>query len=151
MDFLAQKQIVVFTSKQYENIYIYLNDVYEIKYHDLFMLCASIGFRGNNPLPIREKGREFRSNYLSNAQRATAYSIILNDTTIGKDLDRFGEEDFPNIAKKVLEDYAEGGMQILVRDVLRSKFKDGHLDKTHEEYDLDIISYVYEQSDVVPF
>jgi hypothetical protein len=151
MDFLARKQILVFTSKQYENIYIYLKDVYEIKYHDLFMLSASIGFRNNNPLPIGEKGREFRSNYLSNAQRATAYSMILNHPTVGKDLEKFNQEDFPSIAKKILEEYAEGGMQILVRDVFRSKFKDGHLDKTYEEYDLDIISYVYEQSDVVPF
>lgn len=151
MDFLAYKQILVFTSKQYENIYIYLKDVYDIKYQDLFMLCASVGFRENNPLPIAEKGREFRSNYLSIGQRATAYSIILNDNTVGKNLDKFNEDDFPGIAKKILEEYAEGGMQVLVRDVFRSKFKDGHLDKTHDEYDLDIISYIYEQSNVVPF
>ncbi len=39
------------------------------------MLCAVIGFRNNNKLTVEEKGREFRSNYLS---REKGYSIFDN-------------------------------------------------------------------------
>lgn len=150
MDFLSEQQLI-FTSKKYETIYKTLNSLIDVKYHDLFMLCAAIGFRNNNKLPIEEKGREFRSNYLSREQKATAYSIILNDSEFGRKINRFEDREFIVDARKRLEQYAEGGMEILVKEVFKSKWTGGILDESYNEYEIDIISYIYEQSLEVPF
>ena len=54
MDFLAEQQII-FTSKKYEPIYKSLNTLIDVKYHDLFMLCASIGFKNNKKWSLWKK------------------------------------------------------------------------------------------------
>lgn len=150
MDFLSEQQLI-FTSKKYEPIYKVLNKVIEIKYHDLFMLCASIGFKNNRKATVVEKGREFRSNYLSREQKSTAYSIILNDSNLGRKIDKFEDKEFTLEARKALEQYAEGGMDILVSEVFKSKWTRDILDENYSEYEVDIISYIYEQSREVPF
>ena len=150
MDFLSEQQLV-FTSKRYEVIYKSLNNLIDVKYHDLFMLCAVIGFRNNNKLTVEEKGREFRSNYLSREQKATAYSIILNDNELEKKINRFEDREFIVKARKRLEEYAEGGMEILVNTVFKSKWNGEILDGSYDEYEIDIISYIYEQALEVPF
>lgn len=150
MNFLSEQQIM-FTSKRYEPIYKTLNKLLEIKYHDLFILCAALGFKNDRKISIDERGREFRSNYLSREQKSTAYSIILNDSKLGKQLDRFEERDFVKEARKTLEEYAEGGMQVLVDEVFGSKWTGKLLDDSYKEYEVDIISYIYSQSIEMPF
>ncbi|MBB6625085.1 hypothetical protein H7E67_16820 [Clostridium gasigenes] len=150
MDFLSEQQLI-FTSKKYEPIYRILNKTIDVKYHDLFMLCASIGFKHNRKPSIVEKGREFRSNYLSREQKATAYSIILNDSELGRKINKFEEKEFVLEARKSLEQYAEGGMGILVEEVFKSKWTGEILDENYAEYEVDIISYIYDQSKEVPF
>ena len=150
MDFLSEQQLI-FTSKKYENIYKVLNKTIDVKYHDLFMLCASIGFKNNRKKAVVEKGREFRSNYLSREQKATAYSIILSDSELGRKINKFEDKEFILEARKALEQYAEGGMEILVEEVFKSKWTGEILDENYSEYEVDIISYIYEQSQEIPF
>ena len=45
MDFLSG-QIIIYTSRRYEEIYRHLNSDFGIKYHELFILCASLGMYG---------------------------------------------------------------------------------------------------------
>ena len=150
MDFLSDQQLI-FTSKKYEPIYKTLNTLIDVKYHEIFMLAAAVGFKNDKKLPIDERGREFRSNYLSREQKATAYSIILNDNKLGKKISKFEDREFIVEARKCLEQYAEGGMEILVRDVFKSKWTGEILDESYGEYEIDLISYIYEQSMEVPF
>jgi hypothetical protein len=150
MDFLMD-QALLYTSKKYEEIYIHFNTKFDIKYQDLFLLCASIGFKKNRKKRITEKGREFRTNYLNSRQKATAYSIILSDPEIGKNIEAFEDSEFRLKARKRLEDYAEGGMEILVEEVFGQRW-DGHkLDPTYNEYEVDLLSYIYADSNEVPF
>lgn len=150
MDFLLSQQ-KIYTSKKYEPIYKTLNKILEIKYQDLFILCASIGFKNNNKSLVEEKGREFRSNYLNREQRATAYTIILNDSNTGRKISRFEDKDFIIESRKTLEQYAEGGMDILVGQVFKSKWTGELLDESYDEYEIDIITYIYEQDLEIPF
>ncbi|MBL4953032.1 hypothetical protein JK635_12490 [Neobacillus sp. YIM B02564] len=151
MDFLAG-QALLYTSKKYEEIYFHLNQKYEIKYQDLFLLCATLGFKKNRKASIGERGRELRTNYLNTRQKATVYSIILSDEELGRNIEAFDEDDgFPKKARKRLEEYAEGGMEILVEEVFGHRW-DGHkLDETYTEYEVDLLSYVYADSCEVPF
>lgn len=151
MDFLTDNQIIFVTSKKYEDIYIKLRDLIEIKYHELFILCASIGFKHNKSEPVRDKGRELRSTYFDQSQKASAYTIILSDPELGMDIEKFSDEAFISTAKKVLEGYAEGGMELLIKQAFPNKFNEDMLDPRYEEYLLDILSYIYSEIQEIPF
>lgn len=151
MDFLTDQQIVFNTSKKYEDVYIKLNDIENIKYHELFILCATIGFKNNRKGKLDSKGRELRNSYLDSNQKSSAYSIILNDKEIGNNIDRFEEKEFVSLAKKTLEEYSEGGMELLIQEAFPTKFKDGILDSRYDEYIIDIMSYIYKESIDIPF
>lgn len=151
VDFLTEQQIIFNTSKRFEDIYIKFNEIADVKYHELFILCATIGFKNNRHNKIGEKGRELRSAYLDSNQKASAYSIILNDANIGKNIDRFVDKEFVSLAKKSLEEYAEGGMELLIEEAFPTKFNNGILETRYDEYIIDMMSYVYRESIEVPF
>jgi hypothetical protein len=150
MDFLAD-QALVYTSKKYEEIYFHFNSKFEVKYQDLFLLCASIGFKKNRKAPVGERGRELRTNYLKVKQKATVYSIILSDEELGKNIEAFEEDDFPRKARKRIEEYAEGGMEILVEEVFGRRWDGNTLDSNYTEYEVDLLTYIYGDSMAVPF
>lgn len=150
MDFLAD-QALVYTSKKYEEIYYHFNKNFEVKYQDLFLLCASIGFKKNRKSPVGERGRELRTNYLKVKQKATVYSIILSDEELGKNIEAFEEDEFPRKARKRIEEYAEGGMEILVEEVFGRRWDGNTLDANYTEYEVDLLTYIYGDSMAVPF
>lgn len=150
MDFLME-QALIYTSKEYEEIYIHFNTKLDIKYQDLFLICASIGFKKNQKKKIEERGREFRSNYFSSRQKSAAYSIILNDPDIGKNIEAFNDSEFRLNARRKLENYAEGGMKVLVDEVFGHRWDGNKLDPTYSEYEVDLLSYIYADSSEVPF
>lgn len=150
MDFLRE-QALLFSSKRFEPIYMHLNSKYDIKYADLFLLCASLGFKKNRQTPMEEKGREMRTNYFSTKQQASVYSIILSDHEIGKNIEAFEEQEFKLKARKKLESYAEGGMEVLVEEVFGRRWDGNNLDETYTEYEVDIASYIYMDINEVPF
>ncbi|USK93076.1 hypothetical protein [Rossellomorea marisflavi] len=150
MDFLMD-QGHLYTSAKYESIYVLFKEKYEIKYQELFLICASLGFKRNRDIPFSGHGRELRTNYLNTKQKAAAYSIILSDMEIGRNIESFEDPDFRLKARKKLEAYAEGGMDILVEEVFNIHW-DGHkLDSTYKEYEIDVLSYIYEDSVALPF
>lgn len=151
MDFLGDKQILIYTSKKYEHIYTYFSTKYDIKYHSLFLICASIGAKLGKSTPLGERSREFRSNYYSLDERNLLYTIILNDEMKGKDLECFKEDEFHAEARKVLENYAEGGMDILVEEVFHEKWDGNMLDEKYNNYQVDLMSYVLATLKEVPF
>lgn len=150
MDFLRE-QGLIYTSKKYEEIYIFLKDRYDISYDQTFTLCAAIGFKNNRCLERESKGREFRGSYLKRDNKASLYSIILNDEELGKQIDSFDRVEYQKECIKKLEKYAEGGMEVLVEEVFRGKWGHNKLDERYDEYIIDIISYVYEKSIELPF
>lgn len=150
MDFLSQ-QALLFTSKKYENIYKLFNDKYGIKYQELFLLCASLGFKYHRLSCLQEKGRELRSNYFNTKQRVSAYTMILCDPELGRNIYEFENSEFILKARKKIEQYAEGGMDILVESVFGGRWNGFNLDETYSEYEVDILSYLYEVSAEIPF
>jgi len=150
MDFLNDK-LVLFTSKKYEPIYMHLSVDFSIKYYELFILCATLGFKEERSLPLEEKGREFKSHYFNSKQKTTFYSIILNDNELGKNIEAFEDKEFMTKCKKKLEQYAEGGMEILCEELFGNKWQAPVLDSGYEDYDIDIIKFVLEKSMTVPF
>jgi len=150
MDFLSE-QALLYTSKEYEQIYIHFNDKYKIKFHDLFLFFASVGAKNGKSLPFEGRGREMRTNYFNRDQRDLAYTIILNDEMTGKNIDRFTDKDFFSQARKLLEQYAQGGLNIIIEEVFGSRWNGIKLDDKYEDYEIDMLSYVYGSLNEVPF
>ncbi|MFC5465959.1 hypothetical protein [Lederbergia graminis] len=150
MDFLMN-QMLMYTSEKYQEIYIHFNNKFNIKYHELFLICASIGFKNDNKMPLNSQGREFRSNYFNSSQRATIYSILLADPIQGKNIEQFDDPEFRRVARKNLEEYAEGGMDILVSEVFTNRWDGNKLESSYSEYDIDLLAYIYGDSQAVPF
>lgn len=150
MDFLRE-QSILYTSKKFEKIYIMFKDEYKISYDELFILAATIGFLDGERSQLESKGREFRTNYFKRNSRATAYSIILNDPFLGKQIDKFEDKDFVKEAKDALEEYAERGMEVLVNDVFKRFWDGDKLDEKYKDYVVDLTYYVYERSATLPF
>ncbi|WP_010289924.1 hypothetical protein [Kurthia massiliensis] len=151
MDFLIEKQIVMYTSKKYEDIYTYFNKNYDLKYHQLFLICAAIGSKMGTSTPLAERSREFRSNYYTLNERNLIYAMILNDEAKGKDLERFKDDDFHLEARKMIENYAEGGMDLLVENVFQEKWNGYKLDDTYKNYMIDLMIYILTTLKEVPF
>lgn len=150
MDFL-QEQILIYTSEKNQDIYQHLREDYDIKYHELFTICATIGHKNNRQEKIEQRGREFRSNYFNVNQRSIMYSIIISDNELGKNIEEFDNRDFRLKSKKMIEEYAEGGLEILIEEVFQSRWDGYKLDRNYQEYDIDVMSYIYMKEQEVPF
>lgn len=150
MDFLRDQPLIS-TSKKYEEIYIFFKERYDISYSQLFTLCAVVGFKNNRALEVESTKTQFRGSYIKRDNKASLYSIILNDEELGKQIDSFDKSEYQKECIKKLRKYAEGGMEILVEEVFRGKWGTNKLDERYDEYIIDIISYVYENSIELPF
>lgn len=142
-DFFADQQIL-YTSERFDAIYQYFNKEKDLKLHDVFLMSAAIGSKNGKRVPRTGKGREFRTNYLSPKQRSMAFAILLTDKSLGRRFDEFIDPEFIKNAKTALEEYAEAGMEILVKDVFRDKWDGDLLDQAYEEYEIDLATYFME-------
>lgn len=151
MDFISA-QGLLFTSKKYEDIYIKFKDEYSIGYADLFCLACSIGFVENLKQKVEEKGRELRVNFLNSDERATIiYTILLEDEDLNINLEDLLDKDRFYKYRKTLEEYAEGGMYYLTKNIFPSHIKDNTAVKAYNDYIIDIMSYAYDKSEETPF
>lgn len=142
MDFLQTEQRLVYTSKDYESIYVFFNDEYRIEYAELFVLCAIIGFKTNSRKALSENGREFRSNYIKSGNRSSLYTILLSNKATPFVIDDFLVKEKYKDMVKVLEEYSEGGMNEIIEKVFKSKYHKGNLDPVYKHYLRDVMQYV---------
>lgn len=150
LDFLSE-QSLLYTSREYEDIYIHLGESMKLAYHEVFILFASIGAKYGQKEPFSNRGREMRTNYFNRDQRDLAYSIILNDNELGKNIESFSDKEFFNQGRKLLESYAQAGASILISDVFKAHWDGKRLDRNYKEYEFDLLTYVYQKIEEAPF
>jgi hypothetical protein len=146
IDFYLSDNFPIWKSKKYENIYdVLVNKKHLFKMSELFTLCATIGFKNGTKLPIVKRGTEMRSEHFRKDCLPVVYSMIVNDPCIGGDIDKFEDYEFIKSAFKKIEEYAEGGLQILHQEVFEDKWDGSSLDEEYDEYEIDILRYVYDE------
>lgn len=152
VDFYLSDNFPIWKSKKYENIYdVLVNKKHLFKMSELFTLCATIGFKNDTKLPIAKRGTEMRSEHFRKDCLPIVYSMIVNDPCIGGDIDKFEDYEFTKSAFKKIEEYAEGGMQILHQEVFEDKWDGSSLDEEYDEYEIDILRYIYDEQDKPAF
>lgn len=150
MNFL-QGQLIFQTNPKYDLIYEHLRDAYDIKYQHLFLLNVVFGHKYNRKVQFSGKGREIRSNFFKPDEQNVLYTILLADETINKDIEKFDEQDMQLPMRKTLEEYAEGGMEILIEELFLEKWDGSKIDKGYHDYNSDLLLFVIAKLEEVPF
>jgi len=155
IDFYLDDNFSIYKSKKYENIYnVLANKKHLFKMSELFTLCAVIGFKNKSqlPIPAGKRGTEMRSEHFRKDCLPVVYSMMLNDLNIGgDDIDKFEDYEFTKNAFKKIEEYAEGGMYILCQEVFENKWDENSLDEKYDEYEIDILRYIYDEQNKPAF
>jgi len=145
VNFSLDNSFFIFKSKKYEDIYDKLvNKKHIFKMNELFTLCAALGFKHNKPVPLKSKGTEMRSEHFKENHITALYSIMINSPLIKAELDSFSDNDFIKNAFKIIEQYAEGGIEILCREVFEKNWNGYELTVDYEYYDVDLLRFIYE-------
>ena len=145
------KSFMVNRSEKYDDIYDYFYRNKSLSVYELFTLCAVIGFINDKKISFKDKGKDTRSEYFSHDNLMNIYTIMIKSKYINATLDDFGDLKFKKEKFKDIEEYAEGGMQILVEEVFKGHW-DGHqLSRDYDKYEIDILSYINEKRNEVPF
>src|SRR5699024_3954892 len=151
MSFFQEPGMLIYASGKYDDIYIRINKEFKINYKNIFLLAASLGARKGVKLPLEKRGRAVRASYLSEEEEDMAYAIVLNDEDIGKNIKIFDDPEFRFKGRKVLQEYAEGGMSVIVENVFKEKWNGIKLDSRYDNYGVDIMKYLLAELNQVPF
>lgn len=151
MEFIQGSQIIFYTSQKYEAIYIRISKDLKISYKEIFLLCVSLGAKNNKKTKLEKRGREFRASYLNDEEVNLLYTILLNDSSVGKNIDSFDDPEKQVEMKKILEEYAEGGMDILVEEIFKERWNGVQLDEKYNTYSIDMLKYLIANLNAVPF
>lgn len=151
MGFLQEAEMLIYSSEKYEEIYVRFNKDLKMSYKNIFLLCATLGARNGRTEPVDKRGREFRASYFNESEEQLVYTIILNDENNGKNIELFNDPEFRREARKMIEEYAEGGMSILVEEVFKEKWNGIKLDEKYDDYEVDIMKYLIANLNQVPF
>jgi hypothetical protein len=138
--------IRVRTDKKYGSLYRDLTGLVINGFHELFYTCACVGYRSKQAISLGKRGEErFWSNTFTPEEWAVFYAIVLEENNLN-----FSAIDNEKQIIARIEEYANGGMAILLSDFLDSYVKtiddEIVLDVTaSKELAKDLLQYVNEK------
>lgn len=151
MGFLSEGKRLITLDKRYDHHYDFLQKELDMDVAGLFYLCLLLGYTSSNKKDDYQAGRkQFRTSYLSEEQVAVLYTLgeEISNYTLFKNLND-GE-----IVKKIIREfqlYSSGGMETLLEEVFSSQLINDHLNPSYKNYDYDLMRYLYERLEAVPF
>lgn len=151
MGFLDDASRTIKADVKYENIYTVLNKNTGLRIQDIFYLCVLVGFKEHKKSEEFQLGRkEFRVSYLEEIPRSILYAIA-NEV---KPLTELSTEATPESYNQIVKEfqlYSNGGMELLLSRVFKEKYHNGTLQENYDDYDIDILKYLYDQINEIPF
>lgn len=148
MDFLSEGKRTIKADEKYEDIYTKLTNKTGMSIHEIFYLCVLLGFKSQYKSDDFTAGRkEFRVTYLNETQRSILYTIA-NEF---KPLSELTTSEANSEVIKEYQKYSNGGMELLIENVFKDRYRDGLLQDNYKKYDVDILKYIYDQVTEIPF
>lgn len=139
------EKVRVKTEKKYRNIYNELKNFAVGDMHELFFLCACLGFKANRKEPFEKGDDRFWSGTFTPEEYACFYAMILEKNSM--DLASIKDD---NAVIEEIELYANSGMKILINELLID-----YIHETNDDYKLDstckeelpkaLLHFIYEQ------
>lgn len=139
--------IRVRTDKHYRTIYNDLKNFVAKDMHEIFFLCACLGYRKGKKRPLGRDGDDrFWSSTITPEEYASYYAMLIETNEMDFSVIR---DDKVVIA--TIEEYANAGMNILLEDVLSeyalSRGDDLRIDPScSKELTKVLLAYVYEKA-----
>ncbi|MGD6768565.1 MULTISPECIES: hypothetical protein [unclassified Mammaliicoccus] len=154
MGILRDNQLIFYVDKKYDDVYEVLSNLskdnkFEIK--NLFILCASIGFRNSYKMKVEKKGKETRSSYLTPMEEAFLLNLAFTDKNISSDLDELNKYENRGSVKTVIEDYANGGMSLILENAFNDNWDGSSLNENYDHYYYDLNKYILSEIKNIPF
>jgi hypothetical protein len=139
--------IRVKTEKKHRMLYRELTSTVVGDSHELFFICACLGYRRKRALPLGKRGDDrFWSSTITPEEWTAFYAMLLED----RGMDFAAVQDEKELLARI-EEYANGGMQILLEECL-----DGYITDSGENISLVasaskelpkvLLQFVYEQA-----
>lgn len=148
MNFLSEGKRTIKADERYEDIYTKLSEKTGMNIPEIFYLCVLIGFHSKRKSDDFITGRkELRVAYFDETQRSILYAIASEF----KPLPELNDTETINSVIKEYQKYSNGGMEILIENVFKDRYKKWILQDNYTKYEVDLLKYVYEKTTEVPF
>lgn len=106
--------IRVRTDRKYKTLYKEMSNCAVREAHELFFICACLGFRHGKRKPLQKQGEDrFWSSTITPEEYASYYSIIVES----EEMNYSAVLDDKEVISKI-EEYANAGMGILLEEIL---------------------------------
>lgn len=155
---LKESQLIFHADERYKGIYDYFtkkqDDFSGIEIKSLFLLTVTIGFNNSKKNPFNQRGStQMRSSYLSPDQESLVYNIAFSDNSFNNNIEELSSGDKDNLAKikNIYEEYANGGMEILIEKVFKDRWNGEYLDPDYEHYHFDLFKFIAAEIREIPF
>ncbi len=144
-DFVLKPNFFVYRSKKYDSIYELLVDKKRIFENraGVFVFASIVGFKYNRRTKIAERATEMRSEHITEKDLLPIICMMFKE--FDYDFNMF--EDYDNVKKMmtVIEEYAEGGMDILCNKAFYGQWDGQELNENYNEYEIDLVRFIYEE------
>lgn len=142
--------IRVFTDVRFKELYNNMKNNGAVDdSHELFFLCACLGYRKGKKVSISKRDERFWSRTITPREWACYYAMVLEQNSF--DYEKVSED---KDVLAIIEGYANAGMDILIKDFLgdyllpSSKSTDPQLDPTCcKELPKQLVHFIFEQSE----
>ena len=134
----------IYRSKRFDPIYETLvnKKIFENR-AEIFVLASIVGFKNNRRTRVEERAPEMRSEHIREKDLVPLMCIIFKE--FDYDFNKF--DDYEQVKKMmaIIEEYAEGGMEILCEEAFDGQWDGKTLNPDYDEYEIDIVRYIYSE------
>lgn len=157
MGLIKGREIVFNVDEKYTDIYNYFtkkNDGIDgIDTGTLFLLSAAIGFKNSRKSKLIKKDKQTRGSFLIPDEESLIYNMAYSDEVFNGNLEKLASDDKETIneIKNLYEEYANGGMEILVENVFKDHWDGIELERSYEKHHYDLSRFIASEIKNVPF
>jgi len=143
---MTSSDIRVKTHYNFKYLYNELKNVALGDMHELFFICANLGYRGKQKKSLGSNSEDrFWSSTITPEEWACYYSMVIEDSSMD-----FTSLKDDKIVINTIEEYANSGMEILIKDILKDYILKGdgppRLDSSStKELTKTILHYIFDK------
>lgn len=137
--------------QRYKTISNNIRKITGFGHQKVFLLGLIIGYKyGKKSDDFIDGGSEFRPSYFDNDEKHIINSVAY-DLFGDQFIQEMNDEKFQTEFKKLCLLYFNGGMEIIIDRVFKDNMKDGQLLNSYTEYDTDLLRFMIDELEGVPF
>ncbi|MEB7421532.1 hypothetical protein NGB78_05525 [Staphylococcus arlettae] len=154
MGILKDNQMIFIADSKYNDVYDTFTkkeseNKIEIKH--LYILAATVGFKNSRRVKIESKGKETRTSYLSYKEEALLLNMVFADSEINNNIDEIVNLNNKMKIKGIIDEYANGGMQLIVENALSHRWNGDYLNNEDGNLVFDLSKYILSEVQNIPF